>query len=419
MTSFILDNIEWITSALWQDLKAADKKRAFNEAKKKVARQKEYNTVCLLQSGSKLQAGFFTKLDNSPHTTKCLAALFASQYDNCAVKLELEEGTWICAIEDGLVYPGSEHFGPAEEMESSFSEIFQFREWETVIEINSYEESQEKIRELSEKAADNFQILPLYGQLGKKHLVMALVIALVVCLAGMGINTYLGHKKKEEARRLAAKQAEVLKRLEAKRRQELKTRTQFDRVWEEHARAKQVFDACYQEMSTFPLVVKGWLLQDLICSPDELIATWNRLDYGKYTDLPENAQFDSRQPDTTISKWERGLSVTPRTAGEELLKEADGAALLYQAVKENKFAVKGSITWSKPEVKVIPSKDKKKKPTKIVCPFHKGIWNVTGEYLPQPGMLEKLSMIPGVMISHINHIRTKEQWEIKGVIYVR
>jgi len=427
MESVVINKTEWIRSAWWQDLEAQNKAAALKEAKKKIILlkkmedpQESYNAFCIIESKSGLQAGFVERDPDQPIAEqKALAALFSANFDNCAIHLVFETGVWVCAIDDGLVLTDSDFFGAKEDANVTYNDFFHLREWDDIVQTKSHEESIALIEKLSNEQDKSSPLRPLTHDINIKRIIQVAIGLLCLVIAGYFFWTHWEDKKELEARELAAKRAEILKQLDVKNNQTQWEKNQFKKTWEFEPLGKDVFNFCLTEMHTFPIVDKGWLLDTFTCTKDKAKGQWKRLPYGRFTNLPVNAVFDANDPQAkfSISEWKRPMGVQNRQPGESLLKKSDGAARLYQIAKDYHLAI--SATWLKPEVRTLPAETKGEKPKKIISPYIKCVWTLTGKYCPEEKMINAMSDIPGVMVKEVIHVYEKEQWIIKGESYVQ
>lgn len=424
MESFLINKTEWITGALWQHLKAKSYKDAVKTAKKqksvlKKIQQQDYNAFCIIESKEGFQAGFVNRSNTIPlNKQKTLASLFADKYQSCVVRLVFDTGVWVCAIDDGLVEAGSDFFGSQDRADETHNEFFHHGDWDQVIDTVNHEESVQLINALSQEIGEPVKLKSLSPEIQKATLYKVIAVTVVLLLLGGGYSLYSDKKKKEEARVKAARKDAALAKLDEMNKKSQAEKLQFKKVWEQEPHANLFFDHCLSEIKSFPSVDKGWALDTVSCTKSKVVAKWERLSYGRFTDLPAKAVFNTDDPEArqADSEWIRTMTIPTRPKDTSLLKKADGAAQFYQVVKD--FQLKVSAKWPAPEIRTIPAATPKDKPQKIISPYSKCLWTITVNYRPSAELMKKLAGMPGLMITEIVHNYKKQHWEIIGELYV-
>lgn len=424
---------KWAVGLWWQPLVSSPRKQV-NELSEQSPETQEnpYNIFAVLKARKQIGVGRAQSVraeTGSPSLAAALTRVF-DQYGNVLAYFRFDNGnSWLFAVKDGQILPGGDSYGPDEEVLDQYRRYSQSDIWKQVIETSGTAESEQKVRESLDVLNRTVPRLRpvsrgfwLNGVMStvranpKTALVVAGALVLTIA-AAVGVQQFLAYKARQDHQAMMqTKRAMLQEKLQqqSKPLEEIRAKL-FPAKWRQEPPAFAVVQGCYSRLEQEPYQIKGWTLAEISCEPSRTQIIRKRLKWASFTEIPEGAKFQIKEPNQVIRKIAH--DPTARN-GREIIDKDSVSANIYELA-----GILGSpveLAWKKPEAQKIPEEERRKNrnlPEMASSPYWIGQYHLKQIPATHARGAFGLGKIPGLVVNEVR--MEKKTWSIKGDVYAK
>lgn len=310
-----------------------------------------------------------------------------------------ENVTWLLEVVDGRVMPGSDVVCPTHDADK--------RIVETENDVPGITVHRFAIGNLPSELQDSYSRVPKLRRIvGAKQRRVLLGASLGLAALALGIGAFAWWNQAETVPELTEAERQAI--MNAHRQPVELPPVAYP--WADSPSFKTSLERCVTLFAGTNDLQGGWQLSDWQCDSQRVASTWSRLSYGRFSEPPEGAAFDPRQP----NRAEQTTALDPLGAQGlmPLVDANEASAFVMDIARLHDAAV--NIRWGEEATRLVPTQNGDGEVSQALG-YAENQVTITAQTLPGVEFFSALAQIPSLTLSQLRF--TGSGWELVMDLY--